>query len=196
MNKIAALTIVVLMFVSCSSDPLPNGFYVQEDATPFNCITFEIRNDTILWKSRFSDEKSKDFVYNISGDELRGECITEDERMIKPCMLVENGVILDGKVFRQYNPNIDKLPEGNYQNYDAVPQYTHDLQVRGDSIFTQYYRYEELRIKTKACVKLKGRNKLCFMDPKSDEERVVNFQVTTDGFIIDELRYVKLDDKK
>lgn len=185
------LLYIVLFFVSCGKSRIPDGYYVNKDATAFTCKYFQVKGDTLYWSNDFR-KAPKAFVYKLSGGELQGRCIEEDERMIKKYAFVNDSIIIEDQMFVPFSPSIEKLPEGKYENYMSVPLRTLRINIYGDSIEYSSYRYDERKQHLRNKFYLKDDRTLVMLRKDGKKMEYV-FMPLYDGFILDEDRFVKLD---
>ncbi len=192
MKKILLLLFFVLLLGACDKKKLPNGYYSNKNATGTSCIIFQVKDDTLIWKGDYR-KPGKAFVYTLTSGKVKGKCITVDENIEKDYEIVGDSIILNKQMFVPFNPDIKKIPEGNYENYMSVPLTTIKLKVFGDSIESKSYKYDELLFTTRNKIILKNNYTAIISYNNDSMRREFPFQPLADGFIIEEVRYVKVD---
>ena len=96
-------------------------------------------------------------------------------------------------MFVPFNPHITRLPEGNYENYMSVPLTTFKLRIFGDSAELRSYRYGEMIYSTRNKVAMKGSDTIVVSYNNDSVIKESKILAIYDGFIVNELRYVKID---
>lgn len=183
--------LVVFLCMACGKSRIPDGYYHNKDATAFTCRYFQVKGDTLIWCNDFR-KPSKAFKYELSGGEIRAKCLTEDERLIKKYKFVDDSIIVEKEMFVPFNPNVNKVAEGHYENYLSVPLKTLNVRIYGDSMEMKYYRYDELLRTTRSRIYVKDSRTLVVISKDTIKNESV-FMNLSDGFMLDEERFVRTD---
>ncbi len=185
------LTFLVLIgtmfFTGCKKTYLPEGKYINETAIPGDYNLLEVRKDTLFWEM---NGKVKSFVYHIDGKKLMGTCLNENEdlkRLYKPS---EDGFYLDNIRFYACQKEYDRIPDGEYEEYNAIPQYTIHLVVKGNKIIRTDIRYDEVLSSQDLTYSILPSNRAAILEHDGFQEKL-DFLTTHDGFMLSGVRFVK-----
>ncbi|HAE23944.1 MAG: hypothetical protein II122_03690 [Bacteroidaceae bacterium] len=192
MKNVSLLLLGVCLLAACGKSRIPDGYYVNKDATGISCVVFQIKGDTIIWQNDYR-QPGKAFKYTLSSGKIKGHCLTEDENLEKDYKFVDDSIIVNKQMFVPFNPHITKLPEGNYENYMSVPLETFKLRIFGDSAELKSYRYDELLLTTRNKIAMKGSDTIVVSYNNDSVVKESKILAIYDGFIVNELRYVKID---
>lgn len=185
------LTFIVLIgtmfFTGCKKTYLPEGKYINEAALPEDYHLLEVRKDTLFWET---NGKVKSFVYHIKGKELMGTCLNKDENLKRLYKSTEDGFYLDKIRFYACPKEYDRIPDGEYEEYNAFPKYTLHLVVKGNKIIKTDTRYDEVLSSQEFTYSILPSKRAAILTHNGSRSQQ-DFLTTNDGFMLSGVRFVK-----
>lgn len=186
--KLAFIVLIgTMFFTGCKKTYLPEGKYINETAVPEDYNLLEVRKDTLFWEM---NGKVKSFVYHIDGKNLMGTCLNQNEdlkRLYKP---TEDGFYLDKVRFYTCPKEYNRIPDGEYEEYNATPSFTLHLIVKGNKIVRTNIRYDEVLTSQELTYSILPSKRAAILEHNGSQEKQ-DFLATHDGFMLSGVRFVK-----